>query len=148
MCVVQSLLHPLDCKLFARREHLHGKHYQLYIAGIWLALKYYKMNKDIPYLGMYNAHPHFWPKVSGKTFFHFNYILIYLFIFRQLFFCIIKEFQHLFLNILQYKKFYVINNYKTQQQIQSISCVMCILIFSLKNLGKKVHIIHDKIWYL
>ena len=38
--------------------------------------------KALPYFAAYNAHPHFWPKVSGKTFFHFNYILIYLFIFR------------------------------------------------------------------
>ena len=38
----------------------------------------------------------------------------------MLIFCIVKEF-YLFLNILGDKKFYVTNNYKTQEQMQGIS---------------------------
>ena len=39
----------------------------------------------------------------------------------MLVFCIIEEFQHLFLDILCYRKFYAMNNYKRQEQIQGIS---------------------------
>ena len=91
-----------------------------------------------------------------KKFFCFNYLIqfIYLFIFRYLFFCIIKEFQHLFFNILWYKKFYVTNNCKTQKhnKVQEIlkrtkniyidtelvlPLYKCASLFSNKNLGKK-----------
>ena len=49
----------------------------------------------------------------------FNSIIFYLYL--DTCFCIIMEFWHLILNILWYKKFYVTNNYKTQEQIQSTS---------------------------
>ena len=56
--------------------------------------------------------------------FCFN-LLIQVFIYFHLdtcgFFCIIKAFYHLFFNIVWYKKFYVTNNYKTEEQIQGIS---------------------------
>ena len=35
------------------------------------------------YFAMYNAHPRFWPKLSGKKIFHFNFLIqcnIYLYL--------------------------------------------------------------------
>ena len=39
----------------------------------------------LPYFAVYTAHPCFWPKLSGKEMFHFNFLnsIIYLFIFRN-----------------------------------------------------------------
>ena len=31
----------------------------------------------IPYFAVYNAHPCFWPKLSGKKIFHFNFLIQY-----------------------------------------------------------------------
>ena len=72
---------------------------------------------------MYNAHLRFWPKLSGEKLFCFNFFnsIFNLFIFRYLFFCILKELEHFFLNMIWYKKFYVTDNYKTQEQIHDIS---------------------------
>ena len=59
--------------------------------------------------------------IQEKKMFHFNFEFNHLLIYIQiLVFCIIKEFQHLFLNMLWYKKFYVTHNYKAQEQIQGI----------------------------
>ena len=49
--------------------------------------------------------------------------------------------------MLWYKKFYVTNNYKTQEQVQGISGtthVYCASLFSPKKFGQKVHIINGK----
>ena len=35
---------------------------------------------DLPYFVMYNVHPYFWPILSGKKFFHFNFLISFLFI--------------------------------------------------------------------
>ena len=75
--------------------------------------------------------------------------MFYLFLFRYLcVFFYMKKFQHFFLNILWNKRFYVTNNYKTQEQIQGISGTIHYNVhpyFPLKNLSKKVSIIHGKI---
>ena len=100
----------------------------------------------IPYFAVHNVHSHFLSQTFRKKILCFNFLfnfyllisiyiyiifilfnfylfiiyLFYLFIYIYSCFCIIKEFQHLFWNIW-YKKFYVMNNYKTQEQIQGIS---------------------------
>ena len=38
----------------------------------------------IPQFAMYNGHPIFWPKLSGKKIFHFNFVI-------QLFICLYFE---------------------------------------------------------
>ena len=70
---------------------------------------------------MYNVHPWFWPKLSGKKSFVliFN-VIIYVFIVRYCF-LYYKGILTFILDILWYKKFYVTNNYKIQEQIQGIS---------------------------
>ena len=89
----------------------------------------------IPYFAVHNVHSHFLSQTFRKKIFCFNFLfnfylfiiyLFYLFIYIYSCFCIIKEFQHLFWNIW-YKKFYVMNNYKTQEQIQVVAYFQCIL---------------------
>ena len=96
--------------------------------------------KELLYFAVYNVHPHFWTKLSGKKSFHFNF-LIQLFIYIQILaFCIIKDFYHLISNILWYKKFCVTNNYKTQEPIKVFQVLPMYNVqpyFSLKNMGKK-----------
>ena len=76
--------------------------------------------RGVPYFAMYNAHPTILAQTfRGKKSFVLIQLLIYLYLDTR--FCIIKEFQHSFLNILWYKKFYVTNHYKTQEQIRGIS---------------------------
>ena len=80
----------------------------------------------------------FGPNFQGKIF-HFNFLIQFFIYIQILVFCIIKEFKHLLLNILWYKKFYVpVTNWY-------YPCIMRTLIFPLKNLDKKV-LIHCKIW--
>ena len=77
--------------------------------------------KYVLYVAMYNVHPWFWPKLSGKKSFVliFN-VIIYVFIVRYCF-LYYKGILTFILDILWYKKFYVTNNYKIQEQIQGIS---------------------------
>ena len=59
-----------------------------------------------------------------------------------------KEFQHLFLNIVWYKKLYVTSNYKTQEQIQGVSGPAhgeCTSLLFPQTLGKNVGVTHGKI---
>ena len=46
----------------------------------------------------------------------------------------------MFLNILQYKEFYVTNNYEAPNKYR----IFQVHTLPLKNLGKRVHIIHGK----
>ena len=69
---------------------------------------------------MYNVHPPFWAKLSGKKilFYFFNSIFIHLYL--DSCFLYYKEILVFILNILWYKKLYVANNYKTQEQIKCV----------------------------
>ena len=68
-----------------------------------------------------SVHPGFWPKLSGKKIFHFNFLIeLFIYLYLDTYFLYSKEILDLFLNMLWYKKFYVTKNYKTQERVQGI----------------------------
>ena len=104
-----------------------------------------------------SSHAECAPTFLAQTFRKKSFILIQYLIYLHLDTCFLYYrlmlafiFEHIVI-----QKFYVTNNYKTQEQIQEILCTGNKLVllmynthcyFSLKNLGKKVCTIHGKIW--
>ena len=104
---------------------------------------------------MYNAHPHFWLKLSGKKSFYFFNSIIYLFIFRN------KTNDHIPGHYFAYGYCYCFLELhfwctRINKRIKNIYLYRYRVppmynehpYFFLKNLGKKLHIIHGKIQYL
>ena len=87
----------------------------------FLILLYSPDNICILYFAVYNVQPRFCPKLSWKNILivQLNDLFMYLFLFRYLFFVLQRDVS-IYVSIKWYKKLYVTNNYKTQEQIHSI----------------------------
>ena len=121
------------------------------LAPGWI-LKWFSFHIYTLHFAVYNAHPCFWPKFSGKK----SFILIFnsiicLFIFRYLFFALYSNFSIYFCtyygtrNIMQQITTKHKNRYKVFQVLPMYNAHPY---FSLEYSGKKLHITHGKIWWL
>ena len=89
---------------------------------------------------MYSAHPCFWPKLSGKKSFNFLNSIIYLFIFKYLFFVLQRNFSIYFCTYYDTRNFMwkELQNTRTDTRyFRYYPCMICILIFPSNIWAKK-----------